>query len=398
MSSPPRPAVSPVVFSILYAISLSHLLNDAIQSVLPAIYPVLKESYHLDYLQIGYITLTFQMTASILQPFVGMLTDRRPLPYSLAVGMGLSLIGLLLLAHARSLSGIIVSAGVVGLGSSIFHPEASRVARLSSGGQHGFAQSIFQVGGNAGSFFGPMLAAYIVVPYGQRHVLWFTCFALLGFIVLMRVGRWYAGIVATRHSAHAGAVHIPTRSRREIVRATSILIALIFSKYFYLACMTSYYTFYLIDRFHVSKQTAPILLAVFLGAVAAGTIIGGPVGDRIGRRWVIWVSILGVAPFTLLLPHVDLFWTVTLSIVIGLILASAMSAILVYAQELIPGRIGLISGLFFGLAFGMAGIASAVLGKLADRTSIQFVFQLCAWLPLIGLLAALLPDERHTAH
>ena len=313
--------------------------------------------------------------------------------------MGFSLAGLVLLSHARSLTGILVAAGVVGLGSSVFHPEASRVARLASGGRHGFAQSIFQVGGNAGSFLGPLLAAFIVVPYGQAHVLWFTALALVGFLVLMRVGQWYGGILADRHhAAHAGVTPTANRSRGEIFRATSILIALIFSKYFYLACMTSYYTFYLIDRFHLSTQTAPILLAVFLGAVAAGTIIGGPVGDRIGRRYVIWVSILGVAPFTLLLPFVNLFWTVTLSVIIGLVLASAMSAILVYAQELMPGRIGLISGLFFGLAFGMAGIASALLGKLADYTSIQFVFKLCAYLPLIGLLAAFLPDERDPAH
>jgi FSR family fosmidomycin resistance protein-like MFS transporter len=391
-------AARPAALRVLFAISFSHLLNDIIQALLPSIYPLLKTSFNLDFVQIGLITLTFQMTASVLQPFVGYFTDRRPLPYSLAGGMGFTLLGLITLSQAHSFNMILLAAGIIGLGSSVFHPEASRVARLASGGRHGFAQSLFQVGGNTGSSLGPLLAAAIVVPRGQSSVLWFAVLALAGIVTLVMVGRWYGDILSERRkrASASTSVRTPPPRARHVVRVILILMALIFSKYFYLACLTNYYTFYLIHRFHASVQEAQVALFVFLFAVAAGTIIGGPVGDRLGRKAVIWVSILGVAPFTLILPHVGLVATIVLSIFIGLILASAFSAILVYAQELIPGRVGLISGLFFGLAFGMAGIASALLGELADRTSIEFVFQVCAYLPLIGLLAGFLPDERRS--
>jgi FSR family fosmidomycin resistance protein-like MFS transporter len=394
----PRPAV----LGILLAISLSHLLNDTIQALLPSIYPLLKQSYRLDFGQIGLITLTFQMTASILQPVVGYFTDRRPLPFSLAYGMGCTLLGLVILSRAGSFAMILIAAGVIGLGSSVFHPEASRVARLASGGRHGFAQSLFQVGGNAGTSLGPLLAAAVVVPYGQASVLWFAIIALAGMAILVRVGKWYRRTLAERRArpaagAGAGAVQ-SGMSRLRVLSALAVLLALIFSKYFYLACLTNYYTFYQMERFHITVAQAQFSLFVFLFAVAAGTIIGGPVGDRIGRKRVIWASIAGVAPFTLALPYVSLPWMIVLSVFIGAILASAFSAILVYAQELLPGRVGLISGLFFGLAFGMAGIGSAVLGELADRTSIEFVFKVCAYLPLIGLLAAFLPGERKSIH
>jgi FSR family fosmidomycin resistance protein-like MFS transporter len=384
----------PMVLAILFAISFSHLLNDTIQSLIPAIYPLLKASFNLSFVQIGLITLAFQMTASILQPFVGLYTDRHPKPYSLALGMGLTLGGLVLLSQATHYAMVVGAAALVGLGSSIFHPESSRVAYLASGGRHGFAQSVFQVGGNAGSSLGPLLAALIVVPHGQRSVLWFALFALLGIGILSGVGRWYG-----QHLAEATARPVSSAQRGGALSprvwfALMILGVLIFSKYFYLASLTNYYTFYLIQKFHLSIQGAQFHLFLFLFAVAVGTILGGPIGDRYGRKLVIWVSILGVAPFTLALPHANLFWTGVLALIIGLILASAFSAILVYAQELVPGKVGLISGLFFGLAFGMAGIGSAVLGELADRTSIEYVFHLCAYLPLIGLLTAFLPDLR----
>jgi len=386
----------PILSGILLAISLSHLLNDTIQALLPSIYPLLKQSYHLDFGQIGLITLTFQMTASLLQPVVGYFTDRRPQPFSLACGMGLTLIGLVALSRADSFVMILIAAGVIGLGSSVFHPEASRVARLASGGRHGFAQSLFQVGGNAGTALGPLLAAAIVVPYGQSSVLWFAVVALVGIAILTSVGRWYKRTLAERSTLPVGAIAEagPAMPRAKVLSALAVLLALIFSKYFYLACLTNYYTFYLIERFQVSVPRAQFSLFVFLFAVAAGTIIGGPVGDRIGRKKVIWTSIAGIAPFTIALPYVGFQWMIVLSVLIGAILASAFSAILVYAQELFPGRVGLISGLFFGLAFGMAGIGSAVLGELADRTSIEFVFRVCGFLPLIGLLAAFLPSER----
>ena len=383
------------MLGILLAISLSHGINDTIQAVLPAIYPLLKTRFALSFAQVGLITLAFQLTASLLQPFVGLYTDRRPQPFSLAAGMGVTLVGLVLLAHAGSFPAILFAAAVVGTGSSIFHPEASRVARLASGGRHGFAQSLFQVGGNTGSALGPLLAALIVVPRGQGHVAWFCLLALAGIGVLSVVGRWYAGRVADRAAAPRPAAAAPaagTLPTRTVLGAIGVLMVLVFSKYFYLVSMTNYLTFYLMDRFHLPVATAQVYLFIFLAAVAAGTFIGGPVGDRFGRKLVIWVSILGVAPFSLALPHVGLFWTCALSVVIGLILSSAFSAILVYAQELVPGRVGLVSGLFFGFAFGMGGIGAAVLGKLADRHGIGFVFEVCAYLPLLGLLTALLPD------
>ncbi|MEO8440437.1 MAG: MFS transporter [Spartobacteria bacterium] len=391
------PGANPTVLAILFAISFSHLLNDTIQSLIPAIYPLLKTSFHLSFVQIGLITLAFQMTASILQPFVGWYTDRRPKPYSLACGMGATLAGLVLLSHATHYGMVVGAAALVGLGSSVFHPESSRVAHLASGGRHGFAQSIFQVGGNAGSSLGPLLAALIVVPHGQGSVLWFALIALLGIGVLAAVGRWYANHLAEVQARPAPVSPAAAPLSRRVWFALAILGALIFSKYFYLASLTNYYTFYLIHKFHLSIQGAQLHLFLFLFAVALGTILGGPIGDRYGRKLVIWVSILGVAPFTLALPHANLFWTGVLTVIIGVILASAFSAILVYAQELVPGKVGLISGLFFGLAFGMAGIGSAVLGEMADRTSIEHVFNLCAYLPLIGLLTALLPNLRKTS-
>ena len=382
------------VFAILIAISVSHLLNDTIQSVIPAIYPILKDSFHLSFTQIGLITLTFQLTASLLQPFVGLYTDHRPQPYSLAVGMGFTLVGLLLLSRTANFPMILCSAALVGMGSSVFHPEASRLARMASGGRHGFAQSIFQVGGNAGTSLGPLLAALIIVPRGQPSVAWFAVVALVAIIVLSNVGHWYkqnlfrlkAGTHPKDREGH------PVMSRQRVVWALAVLIALMFSKFFYLSSMTNYFTFYLMGKFHLSVQEAQMHLFLFLFSVAAGTVIGGHLGDRFGRKYVIWGSILGVAPFTLLLPYANLFWTGALTVIIGLILASAFSAILVYAQELVPGKVGMIAGLFFGFAFGMAGVGSAVLGSLADQTSINFVFLVCSFLPLIGLLTAFLPD------
>ena len=379
--------------AILIALSVSHLLNDAIQALIPSIYPLLKTSFGLTFTQIGLITFTFQMTGSVFQPLVGLYTDRHPKPYSLAIGMTVTLGGLIFLALAPNYGAVIAAAAMVGLGSSIFHPEASRIARAASGGRHGFAQSLFQTGGNAGSALGPLLAAWVVVPHGQRHILWFTLVALAGIIVLARVGGWYrrrllAG-VAKAVQQTAGRAPLP---RRTVIIALLILMTLVFSKYFYLVSMTSYYTFYMIGKFHVPVQESQVVLFAFLIAVAAGTIIGGPFGDRFGRKKVIWISILGMAPFSLVLPHVGFAGTVGLSIVIGLVMASAFSAILVYATELVPGRVGLIAGLFFGLAFGAAGIGAALLGKLADWTSIDFVFQVCAFLPLLGLLTAFLPN------
>jgi FSR family fosmidomycin resistance protein-like MFS transporter len=381
------------VFAVLIAISVSHLLNDTIQSVIPAIYPILKESFHLSFTQIGLITLTFQLTASLLQPFVGLYTDHRPKPYSLAVGMGFTLVGLVLLSRATNFPMILCSAALVGMGSSVFHPEASRLARMASGGRHGFAQSIFQVGGNAGTSLGPLLAALIIVPSGQQSVGWFSLVALVAIIVLANVGHWYK---QNLHRLKTGSPKdrkgYPAMSRNRITWALAVLVALMFSKFFYLSSMTNYFTFYLIGRFHLSVQEAQLHLFLFLFSVAAGTIIGGHLGDRFGRKYVIWASILGVAPFTLLLPYANLFWTGILTIIIGVILASAFSAILVYAQELVPGKVGMISGLFFGFAFGMGGIGSAALGRLADQTSINFVFLVCSFLPLIGLLTAFLPN------
>jgi len=379
-------------FRILGAISFSHLLNDMIQSLIVAIYPVLKAGFNLSFSQIGLITLTYQITASLLQPAVGLITDKKPMPYSLPVGMGFSLCGLLLLATAPTFAVLLVAAALVGAGSSVFHPESSRVARMASGGRHGLAQSLFQVGGNAGASLGPLLAAWIIVPHGRGSVAWFSLAALLGMVVLLQVSRWYRDHHAVRGKAKARHPLLVPLTKTQVGWSLLILGLLIFSKYFYLASISSYYTFYLIHKFGVSVPNAQTHLFVFLFAVAAGSLIGGPVGDRIGRKWVIWVSILGVAPFTLLLPHADLFWTGVLTVVIGLILSSAFSAILVYAQELIPGRVGMISGLFFGFAFGMAGIGAAVLGHVADARGIEYVYGLCAYLPLMGVITVFLPD------
>lgn len=386
-------SVQKTAFAVLAAISFCHLLNDLLQSLLAAIYPILKTSFHLDFVQIGLISLTFQVTASLLQPIVGFYTDRRPRPFSLATGMSISLVGLILLAFAWSYPILLSAAALVGLGSSIFHPESSRVARMASGGRHGLAQSLFQVGGNAGSSIGPLLAAFIVLPHGQTSIAWFSAVALLAIVILANIGFWYRDRLKTAvGKAKKGGASV--FSKRKINFSLAILVALVFSKYFYLASLTNYYTFYLISKFHVSVQSAQLHLFLFLGAVAAGTILGGPVGDRIGRKYVIWVSIAGALPFTLALPFVNLFWTAVLSVIIGVILASAFSAILVYAQELLPGRIGMVSGIFFGLAFGMGGIGAALLGKLADATDIQFVYRVCSFLPLIGLLTAFLPDLK----
>ena len=380
-------------FLVLGAISFCHLLNDMMQSLLPAIYPMLKTSFGLDFVQVGMITFTYQLTASLLQPLVGLYTDRHPKPYSLATGMSFTLTGLVLLALAPTFHVLLLAAAMIGMGSSVFHPESSRVARMASGGRHGFAQSFFQVGGNAGSAIGPLLAAFIVLPFGRRSVSWFSIAALVGIFVLWNVGGWYRryGIAraAPRATAGTGTQTLPSR---KVKQALAVLMALVFSKYFYLASLTSYYTFYLIHKFGVSVQSAQLHLFVLLGAVAAGTIIGGPVGDRIGRKYVIWCSILGVLPFTLALPYANLFWTAVLTVVIGVILASAFSAILVYAQELVPGKVGMISGLFFGLAFGMGGIGAAVLGWMADHTGIEFVYRVCSYLPAMGLLTAFLPN------
>ena len=380
------------VLSVLGAVSFCHFLNDLIQSLLPAIYPLLKTQYALDFGQIGLLTLVFQLTASLLQPVVGYYTDRRPMPYSLALGMSFTLAGLLLLAYASSFALLLFAAALVGTGSSVFHPESSRIARLASGGRHGFAQSVFQVGGNAGSATGPLLAAFIVLPFGQRSIAWFSLVALLGIVLLTRVGGWYRRHMLERPQHAAAHVAEHGLPRGQVVGAIAVLLALIFSKYFYLASLVSYYTFYLIEHFGVSVQSAQLHLFLFLGAIALGTLVGGPVGDRIGRKYVIWASILGVLPFTLLLPHANLFWTSVLTVVIGLILSSAFSAILVYAQELLPGKVGMIAGLFFGFAFGMGGIAAAVLGQIADANGIEFVYRICAYLPAIGLLAVFLPD------
>jgi FSR family fosmidomycin resistance protein-like MFS transporter len=376
---------------ILCAISTSHMVNDMMQSLILAMYPILKGEFSLSFAQVGLISLTYQLTASLLQPLVGLFTDRRPQKYSLPVGMTSTLIGLVLLGYAPSFGAVLLAAAFVGIGSSIFHPESSRIARLASGGKHGFAQSVFQVGGNLGTAIGPLLAAVIIGPFGQHSVAWFGLAALLGIVLLLQVSRWYA----THHIATAGRKKPPTAvapyPRRVVIGAITVLLVLIFSKYFYLAGLSSFYTFYLMDRFGLTVKSAQLYLFAFLFASAVGTVLGGPIGDRIGRKPVIWVSILGVAPFALLLPHASLFWTVALTIVIGLVLSSAFSAILVYAQELMPGKVGMVSGLFFGFAFGMGGLGAALLGIFADHTSIAFVYQVIAYLPLLGMAAALLP-------
>lgn len=382
------------VFPILFAISFSHLLNDTIQSIIPAIYPQLKESFSLNFVQIGLITLTFQLTASLLQPLVGLYTDKKPQPFSLAAGMAFTLTGLVLLSGVESFYGVLLSVGLIGVGSSVFHPEASKVAYMAAGHRRGLAQSIFQVGGNAGSAIGPLLAAFIILPHGRHSISWFSVIALLAIFVLWRVGLWYS----------ASHLHIAKKTRRaavphhlskgKIAVSVVVLLLLIFSKYFYMAGISSYFTFYVIDKFGVSIQQSQVYLFVFLAAVAAGTLAGGPIGDRFGRKYVIWGSILGVAPFSLVLPYASLFWTGILIFIIGVILASAFSAILVYAQELLPGKVGMVSGLFYGFAFGMGGIGSALLGQLADVTSIEYVYKVCSFLPLIGLLTGFLPNLK----
>jgi FSR family fosmidomycin resistance protein-like MFS transporter len=393
--SAPKPKPT---LGILWAISTSHMVNDMMQSLILAMYPLLKGEFSLSFAQVGLISLTYQLTASLLQPLVGVFTDRRPQKYALPAGMTSTLIGLVLLGYAPSFGMVLLAAAFVGIGSSIFHPESSRIARLASGGQHGFAQSVFQVGGNLGTAIGPLLAAAVIVPFGQRSVAWFGLAALMGIILLLQVSRWYAThhIAAVAHQKPAAAVAAPY-PRKVVMGAILVLLVLIFSKYFYLAGIGSFYTFYLIDRFGMTVQASQLYLFAFLFASALGTLLGGPIGDRIGRKPVIWVSILGVAPFALALPHANLAWTVTLTVVIGLVLSSAFSAILVYAQELMPGKVGMVSGLFFGFAFGMGGLGAAVLGLLADHTSITFVYKLIAFLPLLGIVAALLPKTPRRA-
>ncbi|MCP9751164.1 MFS transporter [Ferruginibacter sp. HRS2-29] len=387
--------VNTTVFPILFAISFSHLLNDMMQATITSVYPMLKSRYQLNFSQVGMITFVFQLTASILQPFVGNYTDKRPQPYSFVIAMLFSLTGIILLAYSFGYESILVAVGLVGIGSSIFHPEASKVSYYASGGKRGLAQSIFQLGGNGGSAIGPLLVALIVAPFGLHNLLWFNIAALIGIFVLIRVGKWYKDHLILRQTNRSksteGMLHL---SKNKVVISVVILLVLIFSKYFYLASMTSYFTFYLIDKFHVTVQQSQFYLFIFLGAVAAGTLLGGSLGDKFGRKIIIWISILGAAPFTLLLPYANLFWTGILAAVIGLIIASAFSAILVYAQELLPGKIGMVSGLFFGFAFGMGGLGSALLGKLADHTSVAYVFSICAYLPLLGIITAFLPDLR----
>jgi FSR family fosmidomycin resistance protein-like MFS transporter len=378
---------------VLVGISVCHLLNDMLQSLLPAIYPMLKSDFALNFAEVGLIALTNQMTASVLQPIVGLYLDRQPRPYSLAFGMASTLCGLVLLAIATSFGVLLFAAGLVGLGSSIFHPESSRVARLASGGRHGLAQSLFQTGGNAGSAIGPLAAAFIILPHGRVSIAWFTVVAAGAIVLLSRIGGW-AHAHATSAAGRVSAVAHHAFPKATVRRAIAVLLALVFSKYLYLSSLTSYYTFFLIQKFHVSVQSAQLHLFIFLAAAAAGTFAGGPIGDRVGRKRVIWASILGALPFTLILPYANLFWTSILTVAIGLIISSAFSAILVYATELIPGKVGLVAGLFFGFAFGIAALGAALLGMLADRTSIEFVYRVCAYLPAIGLLTALLPDMR----
>ena len=393
---PVPPRRSGASFRVLGAISTAHLINDMMQSLILAIYPILKGEFSLSFSQIGLITLTYQLTASLFQPLVGLYTDRKPVPYSLPVGMTFTLLGLVLLAYSPNFGSVLLAAALVGTGSSIFHPESSRVARMASGGQHGLAQSVFQVGGNTGSALGPLVAAAVIVPHGKSSVAWFGLVALIGIALLSQVSRWYAThhVAAAKGALRATASTLP---RGKVAGAVCVLLLLIFSKYFYIASISSFYTFYLIGKFGLDVQSAQMHLFLVLAASAAGTLIGGPVGDRIGRKPVIWGSILGVAPFALALPYVGLAWTTTFTILIGLILSSAFSAILVYAQELIPGKIGTVSGLFFGFAFGMGGLGAAALGMLADATSIDFVYRVCAWLPLLGVVAILLPSVRKPA-
>jgi FSR family fosmidomycin resistance protein-like MFS transporter len=388
----PRVTAAGTAFNILLAISFCHLLNDMMQSLIPAIYPIVKNSFSLTFGEVGLISFVFQLTASLLQPMVGLYTDKRPQPYSLPLGMGCTLLGLLLFSTAGSYLMLLGAVALIGMGSAVFHPESSRVARMASGGRHGLAQSLFQVGGNAGSALGPLCAAFVVLPFGQWSVSLFSVAALLAMLILTQVGTWYRNKRTAQAKAPVKAAAPVALPRKTVILSIGVLIALMFSKFFYMTSISSYYTFYLIDKFNVTPGQAQIFLFLFLLAVAAGTIIGGPVGDRIGRKYVIWFSILGVFPFTAAMPYVDLFWTAVLSMVIGFILASAFSAIIVFAQELVPGKVGAISGLFFGFAFGLGGLGAAVLGQLADLTSIGFVYRVCAFLPIIGLLTVFLPN------
>lgn len=392
-SATAAPQGSPLVMRIIGAVALAHLINDLIQSVLPSIYPMLKASYGLTFTQVGLITLTFQLTASLLQPWVGYHTDRHPKPWLLPAGSICTLIGIVMMSMVGSFPLILLAAALIGIGSSTFHPEASRIARLASGGRYGLAQSTFQVGGNAGSAFGPLLAAAIIIPFGQGNVAWFGLFAVFALFVLYRISRWYAHHL-NLFKLKAGQAATHGLSKGRVISALVVLGLLVFSKYFYMASLTSYFTFYLIEKFDLSVASSQLHLFLFLGAVAAGTFFGGPIGDKIGRKAVIWFSILGVAPFTLLMPHVDLFWTSVLSVVIGFILASAFSAIVVYAQELVPGNVGMIAGVFFGLMFGFGGIGAALLGHLADIHGIEYVYFLCSFLPLFGVLAIFLPRTK----
>lgn len=391
----PLTGMAPTRFNLLGALSFSHFLNDMMQSLIIAIYPLLKGEFHLSFVQIGTITLTYQACASLLQPIIGVYTDKHPKPYSLSAGMCFTLVGIVTLAFAPNYASVLVSAALIGAGSAIFHPESSRIARLASGGRHGLAQSIFQVGGNAGSAMGPLLAAWIILPHGQPSLAWFAIAALIAIVVLARVGGWYKRQHIDRPKpAQMSAVVAPVSPAR-VRWSIAVLVLLIFSKYFYVASISSYFSFYLIEKFHISVRSAQIHLAVFLLAMALGTLFGGSLGDRIGRKRVIWVSILGIAPFTLILPYVDLMWVGILTFLIGLILSSAFSAIVVFAQELMPGNVGAVSGLFFGFAFGIGGIGAAVLGGLADQYGIEFVYRICAFLPLLGMVAAFLPNLEH---
>ena len=387
------PQASPLVMRILGACALAHLINDLIQAVLPSIYPMLKANYGLSFTQVGLITLTFQLTASLLQPWIGYHTDRHPKPWLLPAGMVCTLIGILMLAFVGSFPAILLAAGLVGVGSSTFHPETSRVARLASGGRYGLAQSTFQVGGNTGSALGPLLAEAIIIPYGQGHIAWFGLFAVFAILVLYGLSRWYRHHLNLFKLKQGGkATHGLSKGR--VTFALVVLAVLVFSKYWYMTSLTSYFTFYLIEKFQLSVSSSQMYLFLFLGAVAVGTFAGGPIGDKIGRKKVIWFSILGAAPFTLALPYVDLFWTAVLSVVIGFIIASAFSAIVVYAQELVPGNVGMIAGVFFGLMFGFSGIGAALLGLLADTHGIEYVYKLCSFLPLVGILTVLLPTTK----
>jgi len=395
---PERPLVQQTVFGIILAVSFCHLLNDTMQSLLTASYPLLKTNYGLDFGQIGLLTFTFQVTASLLQPLVGLYTDKRPLPYSLALGMGSTLVGLIVLANAGTYSLLLIGAALIGLGSSIFHPESSRVARIASGGRYGLAQSLFQVGGNFGSAIGPLLAAFVVVPRGQQSIQWFSAVALLGMVVLWQVGIWYAGHLPGRKGnagSHGATEQLP---RNRALLAIAVLVLLVIGKYVYLTSLSSYYTFYVIHKFGVSVQEAQVLLFLYLAAVAVGTVAGGAVVDRFGTRAVIWFSILGTLPFTLVLPYANLPVTAGLTVIIGLIIASAFPAIVVFAQELLPGRVGLVAGLFFGLAFGVGGIGAALLGKVADLSGIDYVYNVCSYLPILGLLAVFLPRPERLSN